>query len=150
MVATTGHCSAREFLDWAKRQLIITRVYRPWLWRLGFASHVIYCGAVLLSIVLAAGGNPLGLAGFAVAVIPGMGKGASRGYAARLMFPHREEWLDRYGWIYFWMTPIATWIWLYTFVRSVLTRKIEWRGNRYELLGPNQTIRLGAESAPQA
>ena len=139
MVGTTGDCSADEFLRWATRQLVITKVYRGGLWWAGLAAHIAYCGAILTSLALMATGNPLGLAGLIVTVVPGMGKGSMRAYAARLMFPGREDWLDRHGWAYFWMTPIATWVWLYIFYRSAFTRTIEWRGNVYELVSPEQT-----------
>lgn len=139
MVATAGTCTATEFLRWATRQLVITKVYRRKMWATGFVTHVFYCGAMVASLLLAFTGNPLAWAGFIVTVLPGMGKGAMRGYAAQLMFPGREEWLGRYGWAYFWMVPLATWVWLYAFVASALTRRIEWRGRAYELLSPRQT-----------
>ncbi len=139
MVATTGSCTAAEFLDWATRQLVITKVYRRKLWLAGFVAHVVYCGAMLMSVLLAVSGNPLGLGGLVVTVVPGMGKGAMRSYAARLMFPDRTDWLDRFSWAYFWMVPIATWIWLYTFTRSAFTRTIEWRGNVYKLVSAEET-----------
>lgn len=139
MVATTGGCGRGEFLDWAVRQLIITRVYRPKLWIAGLVAHIIYCGAIVASLLMVATGNLLGLGGLVVSILPGMGRGAVRGAAARLMFPNRVEWLDRFGWAYFWYTPIATWIWLYVLLRSALTRKIEWRGNVYELVSPEKT-----------
>ena len=150
MVATTGACSRQEFLDWAKRQLVITKVYRRKLWVAGFISHVFYCGAMVMSLAMALAGSPLALAGFVVTVIPGMGKGAMRSYAARLMFPERHEWLDRFSWIYFWLVPIATWVWLYTFVSSATTRTIEWRGNVYELIAPDRTRSLSGPPAPSA
>jgi hypothetical protein len=37
------------------------------------------------------------------------------------------------------MTPIATWIWLYLFIRSSLTRQIEWRGYVYNLVSRDKT-----------
>jgi cellulose synthase/poly-beta-1,6-N-acetylglucosamine synthase-like glycosyltransferase len=147
MVATTGRCGRAEFLAWATRQLIITRVYRSGLWWAGFAAHIAYCGAMLLSLLLVLTGDPMGLAGFVVAVVPGMGKGSARAYAGRLMFPDREEWFDRFGWAYFWLTPIATWVWLYVFYRSALTRTIEWRGNTYELVSPTQTRCIASQSS---
>ena len=143
MVATTGSCTAREFLNWARRQLIITRVYRPYLWAAGFASHVVYCGAMVLSLVMALTENaPLGLGALVVTIVPGMGKGALRGTIARLMFPQREEWFDRHGWAYFWLVPIATWVWLVTFAGSAVTRRIEWRGYVYRLVSADETVVL--------
>ncbi len=140
MVATTGNCGGSEFLRWATRQMIITRVYRRNRWLAGFVAHIFYCGAMLASLLMLLFGEaPWGLAGLVLTVVPGMGKGGMRGYVARLMFPEREEWLDRFGWAYFWMVPIATWTWLYVFVASALTRRIEWRGYVYELLSAEKT-----------
>ena len=140
MVATTGNCSGGEFLRWATRQMIITKVYRRNLWLAGFLAHVFYCGAMLASLgMLVFGEAPWGFGGLILTIVPGMGKGEMRGYVARLMFPEREEWLDRFGWAYFWMVPIVTWTWLYVFVASSLTRRIEWRGYVYELLSAEET-----------
>ena len=139
MVATSGSCTGREFLRWAARQLVITRVYRRGLWWAGFIMHIVYCGAMVTSVLVALTGNPLGLGGLVVTLLPGIGKGAVRAQAGRLMFPNHAGWFDQYGWAYFWMTPIATWVWLYTFVRSAMTRRIEWRGNVYELISADKT-----------
>ena len=138
-VATTGGCDRVEFLEWAVRQMVITRVYRPDLWIAALTAHLVYCGAIVVSLLTAASGNLLGWGGLAVSIVPGMGKGSVRAAAARLMFPSREEWLDQFGWAYFWYTPIATWIWLYVLLRSALTRRIEWRGNVYELISSERT-----------
>jgi hypothetical protein len=102
---------------------------------------------MVMSLTMALAGNPLALAGFVVTVIPGMGKGATRGYAAQIMFPERQEWLDRFSWVYFWLVPIATWVWLYAFVGSAMTRKIKWRGNVYELVAPDRTRTLSEPAA---
>lgn len=143
MVATTGTCTATEFLTWARRQLIITRVYRPHLWAAGFVSHVVYCGAMVLSLVMALTENvPLGLGALVVTTVPGMVKGALRGTIARLMFPRRESWFDRHGWAYFWLVPVTTWVWLVSFVGSAATRKIEWRGYVYDLVSSERTVVL--------
>ncbi len=148
MVATTGGCSRDQFLAWATRQMVITKVYRKGLWVAGLIAHVVYCGAMVVSLAMALSGNLLGAAGFVVTLVPGMAQGAARGYAGSLMFPEREDWFERFGWIYFWLTPLATWVWLYAFLASALTRRIRWRGNEYELLSASETRLLGsADSA---
>ena len=149
MVATPGGCTGREFLRWAVRQLVITRVCRVKVWWAGFAAHIFYCGAIAVSILVALTGNPLGLGGLVVTLLPGMGKGAIRAHAGRMMFPNYNGWFDQYGWAYFWMTPIATWVWLYGFVRSAMTRRIEWRGNVYELISADRTRCVSAAPAPE-
>ena len=145
MVATTGSCTAGEFLAWARRQLVITRVYRPRLWMAGFVSHIVYCGAAVLSLVMTFAENvPLGLGALVLTTVPGMSKGSLRQAMARLMFPEREDWFDRHGWAYFWLVPIATWAWLATFARSATTRKIQWKGYSYHLVSAEKTVVLEA------
>jgi cellulose synthase/poly-beta-1,6-N-acetylglucosamine synthase-like glycosyltransferase len=139
MAATTGACSREEFLSWAVRQMKITRVYRSKLWIAGLIAHVVYCGAMVLSLAAAAMGDPIGVGALIVTTVPGMAKGASRGYCGRLMFPEREDWFDRYGWIYFWLTPAATWIWLYAFLGSAGSKTIRWRGYLYEMVSRTET-----------
>lgn len=139
MVATTGSCTRDEFLSWTTRQLTITKVYRANLWTAGLVAHIVYCGAMVAGVAACALGDPIGLAALVVTQAPGMAKGAMRGYTGRLMFPAREEWFDRHGWSYFWLTPVATWVWLYAFVTSAATRTIRWRGYVYELPASDRT-----------
>lgn len=139
MVAAPGETSRAEFLDWATRQLIITKVYRRGLWTVGLIAHIIYCGAIVACLAMALSGNLLGLGALIVVTIPGMAQGAARGHAGTLMFPERQDWFDRRGSIYFWMTPLATWVWLYAFLASAMTNKIRWRDYEYELIAPDKT-----------
>ena len=139
MVPTVGQCSGPEFLAWSVRQVTITRVYRFGMWLGGFLSHILYCGAQLLCVLQVLHGNWIGLGGLLLVVLPGMAMGGMRAYACGLVFPERESWLARFGWSYFWLTPVATWTWLYAFARSGLTRRIAWRGRIYELVGKSET-----------
>lgn len=139
MVPTVGQCSGSEFLAWSVRQVTITRVYRFGMWLGGFLSHILYCGAQLLCVLQVLHGNWIGLGGLLLVVLPGMAMGGMRAYACGLVFPERESWLGRFGWSYFWLTPVATWTWLYAFARSGFTRRIAWRGRTYELVGKSET-----------
>jgi ceramide glucosyltransferase len=148
MVATTGTCSREEFLSWTTRQLTITKVYRANLWAAGLVAHVVYCGAMVAGVAACLLGDPIGLAALVVTQLPGMSKGAMRGYVGRLMLPEREDWFDRHGWIYFWLTPVATWVWLYAFLTSAATRTIRWRGYVYELPASDRTRLVQGPTAP--
>lgn len=138
MVATLGHCTGREFLAWTVRQLTITRTYRFRTWIGGCVSHIVYCVAELLCLLQLAQGNLAGLGALLLILLPGMAKGGMRAYICGLVFPDRDDWLERYGWAYFWMTPIATWVWLYAFLRSGFTRRIDWRDRSYLLLSESR------------
>ncbi len=139
MVATPGDFSAPAFLSWAVRQMIITRVYNPRLWWSGFAAHLMYCGAMASGVAAIAAGTLWAVPILLLAVLPGMWRGELRRQAARVMFPGRAGWLDRYGWIYSWLVAPTTWLWLHIFIASSWRRRIEWRGYTYELLGPSRS-----------
>jgi cellulose synthase/poly-beta-1,6-N-acetylglucosamine synthase-like glycosyltransferase len=133
VVASFGDCSIGEFFSWATRQMIITKVYAPRLWRLGLAAHVVYCGAQAGALVLAAQGQVWALGMALATILPGLWRTELRRRAARLLFPSRGQWLDRRAAGYLtWSLPV-TWVWLYTFLASAVTRTIEWRGERYRL-----------------
>jgi ceramide glucosyltransferase len=135
-VAAPGDCSAREFLSWATRQMIITKVYAPRLWWLGLAAHVLYCAAQALGLIILVQGRLWPLPIFLLTILPGMYRAELRRRTARLWFPKRAQWLDRHARAYFLLSLPTTWIWLYTFLASAFTRTIEWRGTVYDLRGP--------------
>ncbi len=143
LVPTVGQCSRSEFLAWSVRQLTITRVYRFRMWLAGFGSHILYCTAQLLCLLQLLHGNWIGLGALLAIIVPGMAIGGMRAYVCAMVFPEREAWLERFGWAYFWMTPLATWIWLYAFLRSGTTSRISWRGRTYELPSKHEVREVG-------
>ena len=143
MVATTGQCRAADFLAWTVRQATITRVYRFKTWLAGCLSHIAYCAAQLLCVLQLVQGNLIGLFPLVLILLPGMAKGGTRAYVCSLVFPEREAWLERHGWAYFWLTPVATWVWLYAFLRSGMTRRIQWRGRTYDLISETRVREVG-------
>jgi len=52
LVPAMFDCDAAALLEFTNRQIVITRVYEPRLWRLGGLAHVLYCGAVFLGLGL--------------------------------------------------------------------------------------------------
>ncbi len=58
MVASTDSSGGGEFLRWIRRQMLITRVYRPGLWTLGLAAHLVYCAAQVAAVALLTRGDP--------------------------------------------------------------------------------------------
>src|SRR5262249_31198745 len=42
LIPSYGECSMGELLEFTTRQIIITRVYHPGLWRVGFIGHAIF------------------------------------------------------------------------------------------------------------
>jgi hypothetical protein len=129
----------REFLAWANRQIILTRVYAHRLWVLGLAAYGFYCGTFLLGLVelVQPSTSPLWKAVIATALfiilILGYAKGQIRTVVARELFPEDRETLSRLGGRYWQLSPLVPWVMLFNFVAAGITRRIEWRGCEYEL-----------------
>jgi ceramide glucosyltransferase len=151
LVASREGSSFRQFMNWANRQIILTRVYATPLWRLGLAAHLIYCGTMLYGLILiAANALPwrerLSIAGTLVGIILlGIAKGRIRTIVARETFPEERAALERFGSCYWMLTPIVPWVMFLNFVVAGLTRRIEWRGTRYELVSPDEVRVLGRD-----
>lgn len=132
-VASTDHTTAGELLRWTERQLVITRVYRPKLWAVGLAAHVLYCTAQVSAVAIALLGSLWGLAGLAVILGIGAWKGANRAATVAPAFPRHRFWFRLNGWVYAVLDSATTWLWLYSFLASATTRTIDWRGTRYRI-----------------
>jgi cellulose synthase/poly-beta-1,6-N-acetylglucosamine synthase-like glycosyltransferase len=133
MVASSDHTTAAEFLGWIRRQMVITRAYRPRLWWVAFVAHLIYCAATVACFVALGCGNLVGLAVLSVLWGLGMWKGANRARLARMALPEHEAWFRRHRWVHTWWVPFGTWLWMYSLAASALGRTIEWRGRLYRL-----------------
>ena len=128
-----GRTTARSFLAWARRQLTITRVYRPRLWWTALAAHVFYCGGMAAAILASMRGSRGAEWVLVAQLSPGLLKGANRATLAKAELPEYEAWFDRHSWVHATWVPLATWIWLIVLAASAFGNRIEWRGNRYRL-----------------
>ncbi len=151
LVASRADSSFRDFLRWANRQIIITRVYAEHLWRLGLAAYTFYCGTLALGIVALAVPGSTAAQRFAVAVIMaiilglGADKGRIRSVVARECFSRKDESIERLAARYWQLTPVVPWIMLWNFLVAGCTRRIEWRGTHYELVSPDKVRVLGRD-----
>jgi len=144
LVASRDDSSFGAFLRWSNRQIIITRVYAPRLWRLGLAAHALYATTMLLGLGLIfapALSLParLGVAALLVAIqLLGVAKGRLRSIVAREQFAEEAENLKCWGSCYWRLVPLVPWVMLYNFVVAGFVRRIEWRGTVYELRSKNE------------
>lgn len=142
LVASQEESSFGEFLRWANRQIILTRVYAARLWRRGLAAHLLYSGTLLFGVERLALSAPLArvavAAYLAAILLLGMAKGRIRTRVARELFPEQRAALERYGARYWQLTPLVPWVMLWNFVVAGFQRRIEWRGTRYELVSTGQ------------
>ena len=118
MVACTGRPTAREFISQARREMAEARRYLPRLWWTGLLAHVVYCGAMLASVIAIARGNTGAEWALVVQFGLGMLKGVNRATLAKVELPQFQIWFDRHSWTHALWVPLATWVWLYVLISS--------------------------------
>jgi len=128
--------TARSFFAWSRRQLLLTRVYRPRLWRVALAAHALYCAGMAAGLAGWARGSGVAAVLLATQLLPGMAKGLGRLRLAHAALPSHAAWFRRWGWAHVLLVPVATWLWLAVLLASARGDSIEWRGRRYRLCRP--------------
>lgn len=146
LVENSTPCGWRELFTWTTRQIVITRVYAPRLWAIGLGSHGVYGVTLIGGLILAFFWPPAAVL-LVVALLPGIVKGAVRATGAAAMLPGHAAGLSRLRPVYALLAAVIPLLMLYNFLAAAFIRSIEWRGVRYELLGPNQT-RVLVQRAP--
>jgi cellulose synthase/poly-beta-1,6-N-acetylglucosamine synthase-like glycosyltransferase len=146
LTASTGDCTLAETVEFTNRQMKITRVYSPHLWMLSFFGSLVF-NAVMASALAILVFSPrndatvlfAGLAFIAVALFS-IGKSWTRLRAVELVLAERWPGVRRQ-----WISQNTLWllspsIFLINCISAALSRKIVWRGIRYELKSPTETV----------
>jgi ceramide glucosyltransferase len=135
----------QSLLEFTNRQILITRVHSPRRWKMGAIAHISYSLTVLFGFFMVLYGiidvHPWGnllLLTLAVPMLAAM-KGALRTIAITEAIPEWRSAQASWSWIWAVLAPIIPFLFTYNFLMSLITKRIVWRGIRYELLGPNTT-----------
>ena len=153
-----GSCSLAELLRWSTRQMAITRVYHPHLWRLAWVSQLFYGAAVWATPVLIClpGSfsqlSPLErfVLGTMAMLVAGLSsvKARLRLRVVAAALCEKSDQILRHGWFYSLAPPLCNLVTLVALARSLLSREIEWRGIRYKMVSPSET-RILSRSLPE-
>jgi ceramide glucosyltransferase len=146
LVASLEDCTFGELLEFTTRQMKITRVYAPHLWKAVLVSGLLFVptffGGIALIILRAALGMTYSWSLFLIFIIYllGVWKAQLRLRAVRLVLAEHERLLrrDRLAQLFLW--PLATVIFLYNALAAAFSRSITWRGITYRLRSPSETI----------
>ena len=148
LVPSLSGVDARGFFEFTTRQLIITRVYAPRLWKMAALGHVFYCLSILVGLGAWAGSLAAGLPGmhFLALTLLLLGLAALRGtlrLAAVLdLLPEWRDTLLAYAWAWTLLAPVVPFVYVYNAAVAAFSRKIRWRGIRYELISARQTRQI--------
>ncbi|MBI4472176.1 MAG: glycosyltransferase family 2 protein [Acidobacteria bacterium] len=141
LVPSYGVCTWRELAEFTTRQIIITRVYHPRLWRIGLLGHIIFNIAFWSMLIV----QPQIAA---VLFLLAMWKAAVRLLAVQTVLP--DPALFKFSWFYILSPPLVALIYLYNMIRSALGTDIVWRQIHYKLISPNKTHVVGGSGAAES
>ena len=144
-------CNARTLLEFTTRQLKITRVYAPRLWRIVLISNLLFVavfyGGFALTLMRLRRGLPyaLPLALVAAVFAVGSSKALLRLRAVALAFePEQKIWRAPVIAAHVLLWPLASALFLYNSLAASRSRRIGWRGITYELKSPSETVIIDA------
>ena len=113
--ATTAYSSRtgmRDFLCWARRQMVLARLFVPRRWWRALVAHFFYCGGMAVAITASLQGSRGAEWVLVTQLGLGMLKGVNRAAIAKAELPELEAWFQRHAWIHSLWLPLGTWLWL--------------------------------------
>jgi ceramide glucosyltransferase len=145
LTASLEDCTFRELVEFTTRQLKITRVYAPHLWRIVLISNLLFVafffGGLVLTALLAAEGLPFAwpLALVSVVFLLGVWKAFFRLRAVALALEDQHARIRAGVWAHLLLWPLTAVLFLHNALAAAFSRRIVWRGITYELKSPTET-----------
>ncbi|HLZ12902.1 MAG TPA: glycosyltransferase [Candidatus Acidoferrum sp.] len=145
LVVSFVNASFDALFEFTNRQIVITRVYAHKMWAAAFATHFLFCLTIVLGLLLTLGdiiatrpSLPLAALTFLPLLLASL-RGALRIAAVAELLPSYRAQINAQSWIYFSIGVFIPFLYLANFFSSLFSRRIRWRGIRYELVSPNET-----------
>jgi ceramide glucosyltransferase len=151
LIPTLDDCTGKELLEFTNRQLQITRVYAPHLWRSVLIGSLLFCGVFFGGLVLVTVRLILGLpyalpmAALALVFLLGAAKALIRLQAVAGVIKGYEHviWKSLPAHLLLW--PFASALFLLNALVALFTRRIKWRGITYELKSASEAVIISRE-----
>ena len=146
LTASVGDCSFGETVEFTTRQMKITRVYATPLWLMSLVGSAVFNAVMItafLIVVLSRNNGPpvwISIAVLVLVTVFSTGKSWLRLTAVRLALPEHEAELQRQAWTQNTLWILAPNLFLYNSLASLVSRRMTWRGIRYELKSPTETV----------
>jgi ceramide glucosyltransferase len=146
LTASIGNSSLLEAMEFTNRQMKITRVYSPDLWLLSYLGSAVFNAVMIAAflIVIFSDRNDLKVAVallvLAAVSVFSIGKSELRLRAVELVLAERWPQVKRQ-----WLAQNTLWLltpclFLINCVAATISRRMTWRGIRYELKSPTETV----------
>jgi hypothetical protein len=115
------------------------------MWATAFVTHFLFCLTFVLGLVLTLGNViatrpslPLAALTFLPLLLASLRAALRVVAVADLLPPYRTQ-INAQSWIYVSIGVFIPFLYLANFISSLLSRRIRWRGIRYELVSQNET-----------
>ena len=146
LAASVEDCTFRETLEFTTRQMKITRVYASHLWAMSFFGSGLFTFVMLTAflLVIFSRGNGVAVIASLVTIVLvsffSTGKSWLRLKAVRMVLREYDRQLR--GQIF---TQNTLWLlspplFLYNAIMATISRRMTWRGIKYELKSPSETV----------
>jgi cellulose synthase/poly-beta-1,6-N-acetylglucosamine synthase-like glycosyltransferase len=135
-------------MEFTNRQVLITRVYAEKIWRSAALTHFLYCLTLVTGFLLILGDFVAQRPAFHIVTLTFLPillssiRGALRLIGVTEALPGERSQITRQAWIYVLLNVFVPFLYVANFVNSLVTRRMRWRGVKYELIGPEQTRTL--------
>lgn len=145
LVASVEDCDFRGLLEFTTRQMKITRVYSPNLWIAvligSFLFNLIFIWGFFIVIFSEKNSFLFWFSVFSLMLVSffSTGKAWLRLKAVRLVLNNYKQDLKRQFWTQNTLWIFSPALFLYNGFCALVSRKIVWRGIKYELVSPHQT-----------
>jgi ceramide glucosyltransferase len=146
LTASLEDYTFRQLIEFTTRQVKITRVYASHLWKAAFIGSLLFVLVFFGGIVLVITRALVGLSVWLPLLLLGLifAEGALKAYIRlqAVMLPltkYRKE-LRRTLPAHLLLWPITSALFLYNCAAAMFSRRIEWRGIRYELKSPTEAV----------
>ena len=132
-------------LEFTGRQMRITRIYRPQMWAMAFATHLLYCFTLVLGLFIVMNLTLASRPAFHVStllvllLLLAAIRGAIRVIGVTEALPAFRSQIMSQSWIYILLAMFVPFLFLVNFCSSLMGRKIRWRGIEYEVISTEQT-----------
>lgn len=146
LTASVENCTCRELLEFTTRQMKITRVYRPDLWKMSFFGSGIFNAVWIWSIMILIFSTANSFAFWAANMtlilvsIFSIGKSWLRLTAVRLVLTEYEKELKRQFWPQNTLWLLSPPLFFYNAFAALVSRRMTWRGITYELKSASETV----------
>lgn len=145
VTASVEDCTFRELIEFTTRQMKITRVYSPNLWKMALIGNFIFVAVFFTGTILAIANFNSGLSFYlpliftSLMFLLGAGKAWLRLKAVKLLLSQYERELKKSTFFQLTLWVLSSALFLYNSIAAGFSRRIIWRGITYELKSPTET-----------